>query len=252
MRDTVKKTILVAFALCVVCSVVVSAFAVGLRETQQRNKEEDMQRNILQAAGVYEESRPVAEQFARFDKKLVDLETGEYVADGGAVDPSTYDPRKAVLSTDLSVAIPADEDLGGIKRREKYAFVYRLLGENGEVQLYVFPIYGKGLWSTLYGFLAVAPDLTTVQGITFYQHAETPGLGGEIDNPRWKALWPEKKIFDSEGEVALRVVKGEGKDPAHEVDGLTGATITARGVGNLVQYWLGDGGFGPYIEKNRV
>ncbi len=252
MRDTVRKTILVAFTLCVVCSVMVSAFAVGLREVQDRNKAEDMQKNILQAAGIFDPARPVAEQFARFDKKLVDLETGEFVTDGGAVDPESYDPRKAAGTPSLSVEIPAADDLAGIKRREKYAFVYQLMGEGGQVEQYVFPIYGKGLWSTLYGFMAVGPDLDTVKGITFYQHAETPGLGGEVDNPRWKALWPGKEIYGESGDVALAVVKGGGSDPTHDVDGLTGATITARGVGNLVKYWFGDDGFGPFIEKHKA
>lgn len=251
MRDTVRKTFLVALTLCVVCSVVVSAFAVGLREAQQRNKTEDMQRNILVAAGAYDPERTVAEQFANVDKQLVDLATGEVVGPEAGVDPETYDQRKAAGDAGLSVAIPPSEDIAGIKRREKYAFVYRILAEDGSVSQYVFPIYGKGLWSTLYGFIALASDLDTVTGITFYQHAETPGLGGEVDNPRWKALWEGKEAYE-DGEVALRVVKGEAHDREHHIDGMSGATITSRGVSNLVQYWLGERGFGSYVEKQKA
>lgn len=250
MRDTIRKTVLVAFTLCVVCSVMVSAFAVGLREVQDRNKAEDMQKNILVAAGIYDPARPVADQFAQVDRRLVDLETGEYV-DPATVDPATYDPRKAAGSATLSVAIAAEDDLAGIKRREKYAFVYRINAADGSVSQYVFPIYGKGLWSTMYGFIAIAPDLNTVKGLTFYQHAETPGLGGEVDNPIWKALWPGKTVYGPDGSVALGVVKAP-KNPEHDVDSISGATITSRGAGNLVKYWLGEQGFGHYIDKQKA
>ena len=114
---------------------------------------------------------------------------------------------------------------------------------------YIFPIEGKGLWSTLYGFLAVNKDLNTVEGIIFYAHGETPGLGGEIENPRWTGLWPGKKVFDKDGSPAISVVKGQAKpgDP-YQVDGLSGATITARGVMHLVRFWMGDEGYGNYLK----
>jgi Na+-transporting NADH:ubiquinone oxidoreductase subunit C len=120
----------------------------------------------------------------------------------------------------------------------------------------VLPIYGKGLWSTLYGFLALDANANTVRGITFYEHAETPGLGGEVENPGWKAQWNGKNVFDDQGEVALEVIKGAvpGNSPQadHQIDGLSGATITGRGVSNLVRYWLGADGFGPYLDKLRA
>ncbi len=125
---------------------------------------------------------------------------------------------------------------------------------------YVVPIYGKGLWSTLYGFIAIDADGKTIRGITFYEHKETPGLGGEVDNADWKAKWgnPElpKYAYDDEGHVAIRVMKGSinpsDDDAKYKIDGLSGATITSRGVTNLVQYWLGDDGFGPYLKKQTA
>ena len=113
------------------------------------------------------------------------------------------------------------------------------------------PIEGKGLWSTLYGFLVLGSDGATIRGITFYQHGETPGLGGEIDNLDWKALWDGRQAFDADGRPVIEVVKGKASGPT-EVDGLSGATLTSRGVTNLVRFWLGDNGFGPYLEQFRA
>jgi Na+-transporting NADH:ubiquinone oxidoreductase subunit C len=118
----------------------------------------------------------------------------------------------------------------------------------------VLPIEGYGLWSTLYGFLAVEADTTTVRGITYYQHGETPGLGGEVDNPAWRAAWIGRKAFDQDFEPAIQVIKGQAGRPEqdpHHVDGLTGATITSRGVTNMMRFWLGPDGFGPYLARFR-
>ncbi|MGB0764601.1 MAG: NADH:ubiquinone reductase (Na(+)-transporting) subunit C, partial [Luminiphilus sp.] len=111
-----------------------------------------------------------------------------------------------------------------------------------------------GLWSTLYGFVALESDGNTIAGLGFYEHKETPGLGGEVDNPRWKNLWKGKQVY-RDGAVAISVVKGsvdQGSDAANwQVDGLSGATLTSRGVSNLVQYWLGEDGFEPYLRNLR-
>lgn len=252
--DSVQKTILVALALCVVCSLVVSAFAIGLKPIQTENRIADQQRNILVAAGIYDPERSVEEQFETVDVRIVDLESGEYV-EPSVVDPSTYDQRKASNDPALSVKIPPDEDLGGIKRRAKYARVYLVNNDAGEVETYVFPVNGKGLWSTLYGMLAVEADLNTVKGMIFYEHKETPGLGGEVQNPSWVAQWPGKKLFDESGGPKIEVVKGQydrsSDNTEYKVDGLSGATITARGVTYLLRYWMGDDAFGNYIERQR-
>jgi len=258
-RNSWVYTMLVATVLCVVCSVLVAGSAVGLRSRQEANQQLDQKKNVLIAAGLFDaEQNTLDEVDTIFDasvvQTLIDLETGETV-DSETINPETYDPIEAARKPDLSTEIDPPSKLGGIKRREKYAFVYQVKNESGKVKKVVLPVYGKGLWSTLYGFIAVAADANTVEGITFYKHKETPGLGGEVDNPNWKALWNGKQLFDDEGEVALQVIKGpvnpDGADAVHQVDGLSGATITCKGVTNLVKYWMSVDGFGPYLEKLR-
>ena len=260
-RDSFTGTLVVALVLCVVCSVIVSSAAVLLRPLQETNKKLDQQRNVLIAAGVNVESMSGEEIKAYFSDEskvtrlLVDLETGEPVdAEELGIDLDTYDAKKAAKSSELSQRVDNSGPTPGVSRREKYAFVYEMK-EEGEVQYYVLPIYGKGLWSTLYGFLALESDTKTVKGITFYEHKETPGLGGEVDNQGWKDSWKEKLVFDDNWNVSLKVIKGQvnSEDPkaVHEVDGLSGATITSRGVSNSIQYWLGDDGFGKFLEKRR-
>ncbi len=258
-RDSVSRTLLVATVLCVVCSVLVASAAVGLRTRQEANKLEDQRKNVLIAAGLYDDRKNRPEEVndifhAQIKRVLIDLETGE-PATSDEVNPETYDQREAARNPKLSAPVEPPDGLGGIKRREKYAFVYEVKDESGRIEQVVLPIYGKGLWSTLYGFLAVANDGVTVRGITFYQHGETPGLGGEVDNPHWKAQWNGKKLFDEKGQVEIDVIKGVVSDRTenaqYKIDGLSGATITSNGVERLVRFWVGPDAFGPFLEKLR-
>ncbi len=258
-RDTIAQTLLVATVLCVVCSVLVASAAVGLRGRQEANKRLDKKKNVLIAAELFNKKEQADAEIdgifeTSIERVLIDLETGETL-DPSVVDPTTYDPREASRNPELSMPIEPTSKLGGIKRREKYAFVYRVKGHSGEttgqITKVVLPIYGKGLWSTLYGFIAISVDGTTIEGITFYQHGETPGLGAEIENPNWQGLWKGKQLFDKDEEIAITVIKGAVNASKHQVDGLSGATITCNGVTQLVRYWMGPEGFGPYLEKLR-
>ena len=248
-NDSVAKMVIVTVVLSLVCSVLVSSAAVFLKPMQQRNVELARKSRILEVAGLLEPGTPVDELFRQVDVRLVDLETGEYVAD---IDPETYDQRIAARDPNLSKEIPPWEDIAGINRRARYAPVY-LIRDGDELTKVVIPVHGYGLWSTMYGFLALSGDGRTVDGLTFYQHAETPGLGGEIENPRWLGKWAGKSVYGPGGDVRLRVLKGH-VDPASEdaqwsVDGISGATLTAQGVSRMVQYWLGEEGFGPYLAR---
>ncbi len=248
-KDSTQFTLLVAFALCIVCSVIVSAASVALKPMQEANKAKDFKRNILLAAGMYEQGTSIEEQFKNVETRIVDLSTGKY---SNAVDPAVYDQRKAADNPEMSKAIPPSEDPAKIKRMEQYAEVY--IADNGKGgKTLILPVRGYGLWSTLYGFLAIESDWNTIVGLGFYEHGETPGLGGEVDNPRWKNLWTGKEIFNDQGDVAIQVIKGSVGDSTanavHKVDGLSGATLTSRGVSTLVQYWLSNKGYGRFIEN---
>lgn len=254
-RDSVKQTFIVASCLCLVCSVLVSTAAVVLRPTQKENKVLDIQKNILTVAGIYDENRPVSGQYAsQVEEALIWLEKGTVVTEEDAkyekIDVKRFDPRKAAKLPELSDPVEPSGALPQIARRERFAFVYKLKKDDGSLDQIILPIYGKGLWSTLYGFLSLDADTQTIRGITFYQHGETPGLGGEVDNTAWKATWHGKKAFGEDGTTpVIAVSKGVPTD--HTVDALSGATITSNGVTDLVQYWLGPNGFGAYLANVR-
>lgn len=248
-RDSTGKILSVAFLLCVVCSILVSAAAVGLHSRQERNKVEEKKKNILQSAGLYEAGIPVEDQFSKIQSRIVDLQSGEFSQD---FDAATFDSRSAARDPETRYQIPPELDLAAIKTRSRYQDVY-LVMDNGRLQQLILPVHGKGLWSTMYGFISLTEDLSTVNGFAFYEHGETPGLGGEIDNPNWKKQWPGKRIYDDAGNVRIEVLKGSvdktSEKALYQVDGLAGATLTARGVSNLLKYWLGDNGYKPFLEK---
>lgn len=248
-KESVRRTVTVALLVCLVCSVVVSAAAVALKPIQITNQLLDKKRNILSIAGLLEEGADVEAQFEKVTARLVDLRTGEF---SDEMDPLAYDQQKAAKDPATSKRLDASEDIASIRRREDYATVYMVENADG-IETMILPIHGYGLWSTLYGFIALEGDLKTVVGLGFYQHAETPGLGGEVDNPNWRQQWTGKVVYDEEGEVAVQVLKGsvDSSNPnaEHQVDGLAGATLTSRGVENLVRFWLGENGFGPFLDN---
>ena len=251
-NDSIGKTITVTVLLCVVCSVIVSAAAVLLKPMQVANKDLDRKSNILAAAGIQGEGKSVDELFAQITTKYVDLETGKYTTDV----PAKYDAKKAAKDPVLGKALPKEIDKASIKYQAKVMPVY-LVENEGKIAKVILPVHGYGLWSTLYGFLALEGDLNTVVGFGFYSHAETPGLGGEVDNPNWKALWPGKSVYpEGSMEPALGLIKGTvdsaNAQAKHQVDGLAGATLTANGVTNLVQFWMGANGYAPFLANLKA
>jgi Na+-transporting NADH:ubiquinone oxidoreductase subunit C len=252
MKNDAIKTVFVATILCVVCSVLVSGAAVLLKPDQDKNKALDVKKNLLLASGLIHEPvtpKDIETAYSQIQAEVIDLSTGDVAK---AIDPKTFDQAKASKDPEMGIVIAADKDISGIKYRSKYALVYKYI-KDGAVQMVVLPVHGKGLWSTMYGFIALSADAQTIQGLGFYSHGETPGLGGEIDNPKWKALWIGKKVFDPEFHVKVKVIKGSVNssmpDAEYKVDGLSGATITSNGVTHMIQYWLGPDGFGPFLKK---
>ena len=257
-KDGLKNVFLVALGVCLVCSVVVSGIAVALKPQQQLNKELDQKQNILRAAGmlpgdsvVAADGRGVDELFSEFEVRVVDLATGEFVDD---VDASTFDPVKSAKDPAVSISLSAEQDIATLRRRENASLVY-IKRVEGEIDKLVLPVRGYGLWGTLFGYLALDRDLQTISGLGFYQHKETPGLGGEVDNPRWKAQWVGVQLFEGD-KPNVQLVKtrspADGANASYEVDALSGATFTSRGVQNLVNFWTGDLGFGPFIARLKA
>lgn len=241
--------------VCVVCALFVSGSAVTLKELQERNIRVDKQRNVLAVAGLTRPGQDLSASEVQkiFDEsirpKVIDLETGEV---DPSVDPSEFDQRSAAKDPVLSRRAP--ENPAKVMRLPDDALVYEVVDEHGEVEAIILPIEGMGLWSVLYGYIALAPDLRTIKGITYYEQGETAGLGGEVENPRWKQLWVGRKAFDERGNVKIRVAKGPAGPPSEDpyrVDGLSGATLTSRGVTNMLHFWLGEDGFGPYLARLR-
>ncbi len=248
-NNSIKQTLIVAFALCIVCSVIVSTAAVALRPQQQANQENDRRSNILEVANLLEPGVPVDEQFEQVTPRVVELSTGEYSEER---EPQKFSPYESARDPAQSRTLSGEKDIAGLSRQEEYSIVY-LVGDEEDPEQIVVPVRGQGLWGLMRGFLALEGDGNTIVGITFYSHSETPGLGGEVDNPRWKAKWEGKKAYDDiedDGMPDIELVKG-GASSETEVDALSGATLTSNGVTNLVQFWLGEDGFGPYLDRFR-
>jgi Na+-transporting NADH:ubiquinone oxidoreductase subunit C len=243
-----------ATAVCLVCSIIVSGAAVSLKPLQEENKLLDKQKKVLIVAGLMREGEELSKEeigkrfSENIEAKVVDIATGSY-ADG--VDAATFDQRKA--SADPTLSKEAPENAAKVRRIPNNALVYHVMSD-GELSKVILPVEGKGLWSTLYGFVALETDANTISGLTFYEHGETPGLGGEVDNPSWKGLWKGRRVYEIDGEKhvpQIEVIKGAAGGAAEDpfrVDGLSGATLTSRGVTELMRFWMGADGFGPYLN----
>ena len=256
-------------AVCLACSVFVAGSAVVLKDRQELNELVAKRTQVLEVAGLVQPEEKgklsadvVADRFEAVVPILVSLETGEvlpkaegqdngFTFEGQTLDAGTYDQKAASKDDSLGKEAPAND--AKVLRLPKVGLVYQVM-ENGKLTKLILPVEGYGLWGTLYGFLALEPDTQTIAGLTFYAHKETPGLGGEVDNPAWKALWKGRKAFDDKWEPTIEVIKGPAgpADQApYSVDGLSGATLTSRGVTNLLRFWLGENGYGPYLSKFR-
>ena len=231
-----KNSYVLFFAamVTIICSVLLSSAANLLKERQQENIALDKQKNIIASAGF--KSEP-GKDFTRQEiLKIYNENINSAVLDleGNIVD------GKDVTNLDPKV----DTDLLPIYYSQK----------DGKIASYILPISGKGLWSTIYGYLALEPDAITVKGITFYQHGETPGLGGEIEQEWFKSSFEGKKIRSETGELkSITVVKGKVEEKIDQdqqqyyVDGISGSTLTGNGVTNFLKQDLLK--YEPYFAK---
>ena len=251
-RVPTRKVLLTALLVALVCSAVVTVSTVMLRPVQEQNRQAYMKKNILKVAGLWQRGQRLETQLQQLETRLVELASGRFVE---AEDAAAYDHVAAARDPARSIALSPQQDIAGIRRRAHHAAVYLTRDEQGAIQSLVLPVYGYGLWSTLYGFIALEADTRTVIGLRFYEHGETPGLGGEVDNRRWLAKWQGKQVFDANWRPTIKLVKGGidrgSADAKHQVDAISGASLTNRGIENLIRFWLGDDGFGPFLMLVR-
>ncbi|MGR9053742.1 MAG: Na(+)-translocating NADH-quinone reductase subunit C [Gammaproteobacteria bacterium] len=256
LNSDLKKPFKVILGVCLICSFFVSTAAVMLQSKQKQNQRIDRIGNILQVADLSGQSTDIEKTYDKYiTPVMIDLASGMPVSRDrfdDVLNIKNFDIDTLAADRKYGMNIPPDEDLAKIKRRPRDMVVYLVKTDNRPDKL-VLPIYGKGLWSTLYGFLALDENLNTIAGITFYRHGETPGLGGEIENPNWQHIWQGKQAFDAAGNVIIEIVHGEvdTRSPKanHQIDGLSGSTLTSRGVDHLVKYWLGQHGYGPLLAR---
>tara|TARA_X000001036_G_scaffold316517_1_gene294924 strand:+ start:1699 stop:2400 length:702 start_codon:yes stop_codon:yes gene_type:complete len=207
-----------------------SVAAGTLKEIQELNVENDSKKNILSSLG-YE---PDSNQLWTSDdiRKLFKLNIEAYVLNSNGERTNT-DPASINTEVDKeNLPIYVDK-------------------KDGIVNGYAIPISGKGLWSTLYGYFAIEPDGVTAKGITFYAHKETPGLGGEVEKPWFQNNFVGKRFIDEDGNlVGIKVIKGKADpDSPYEVDGISGATITSKGLESFLVDDLEK--YEPFFRKIR-
>jgi Na+-transporting NADH:ubiquinone oxidoreductase subunit C len=215
MKNSFKFTLFISLVICLVSSLAVSLSVSLLKERQQVELEKDKKKNILFAASLYTPGMDVLEFFKNFVEKVY-----------------CHLDEKKIVEQESKEEIFIQKDLAKIYKRPSVVEVYVLK----KYKLIIFPIYGKGLWSTMYGFLSVKEDMESIEGISFYAHGETPGLGGEIENKQWQSSWKGKKLYQ-DNKIVLEVVKHRAEKD-YEIDALSGATITTKGVENMVKYWF--------------
>jgi len=248
-KNSLSKMLIICFLVSVFSAVLVTGVALWKRPVIEQNREVNRQRNILAAAGLLSPDTSIEALFQNVEAKVVNLSKARFSSD---ISPTQVLSSASQQDPAQRTPIAKEQDVASIRYRPKYAVVY-LVYEGSQLDSIVLPVYGYGLWSTLYGYLALASDANTIVGLRFYQQGETPGLGGEIDNPNWLKLWPGKRIYDETGTPVIEVSKGkaDNSDSPYQVDGISGATMTGRGVTNLLHYWLGDDGFGPFLDSIR-
>ena len=250
-KESFFKPFYSVLVLAFVCSFLVSLASVGLRPRQEANRTLDRKKNILLAAGLFQQDKDINTLFSVIESRIINLATGEFVPET-EMSVQDFDQLASTNDKKLSRSLSKDEDTAGLRRLEKYSLVY-LVTDNSRLSQVVLPVRGKGLWSTMYGYVALDSDLRSIKGLAFYEHGETPGLGGEIENPTWLAGWHGKKIFDNQDNMALKVVKGrskaKGEAASYEIDGLSGATLTGNGVELLFHFWFDKQGFKPFLDR---
>jgi Na+-transporting NADH:ubiquinone oxidoreductase subunit C len=239
-------TLVVALAVCLVCSLVVSSAAVLLAPRQRANREQERRARVLELIARQPGLGAALGELGSADVRevVIDLASGT-VADWVAPDSESR--------PDAGTPMPPARDLALIGRRPALGTAYVVI-DQGRTGLVLLPVYGAGYASVLRGYVALGPDLNTVRGLTFHEHAETPGVGGEVlEDEEWLDAWIGRRVRDDAGRVrigtSLQELDPDHPDARHLVDAISGATRTTVGVGNLLRFWLGEDGYGPFLRR---
>ena len=256
MTETPVRSLFILLVVALVCSVLVSVSAVMLRPIQLQNELIQRYRNIVSLTGIASGEEQLADveiltAVNELDVRVLNLSTGEFEPE---LDPDTVDARAALNDAEASIAIPAAQDPARLGRRAVHEVVY-LVWSGDQLDRIILPISGQGMWSSLFGFLALEADLNTIAAVTFYEQTETAGLGDQIQNPDWNARWVGRRIYGNAGDVRFRIAAGVVDDDSaaatHEVDGLSGATVTTDAGTALVRFWFSEMGYQPFLTRLR-
>jgi Na+-transporting NADH:ubiquinone oxidoreductase subunit C len=253
-NDSPQKALLVVFSVALVCSILVSVASVTLKPIQERNQLVERSRNVIALTGLVEPGVTLAndeilELVEQLDIRTLNVDSGEFVTD---INPVDFDARAAVNNLEMSTAIPPELDTASLGRRSRFEVVY-LVWDGDTFSRVILPIVGQGMWSTIYGYIALDSDMSTIGAVSFYEQTETAGLGDQIMRPDWQAQWQGRRLFDDKGEFRFRTgpgtVKPESPGAAYKVDSLSGATVTADAVTRMIAYWFGPNGYLPFLEQ---
>ena len=229
--------------ITLVASLLLALASTQLKELQEFNVELDKKKNILKCIGK--------------DLALMNADAiiKEYKSNISNIILNSNGDITANIASENLESVP-NKSTGEVKyflNKIEYLPAYK----SSNPEAFIIPISGKGLWSTLFGYFALEMDLNTVIGITFYKHGETPGLGGEVEKEWFQNNFVGKKIFNQTGKlVSIKVVKGKvndvysGEALNHGVDGISGATITSRGVSYFLKRDLLK--YEQYLKNNRM
>jgi len=245
-RDHPVRAIGMTALVATVSAVLVATSVLYLRPVQQANQsksEQALLANIVSTLPGLEDVL-LESGIDSLRTRWVHLDTGEISTQSPDID---YDVETAATDPNWSVEIPKADDVAGIVRRARHLPVH-LLEKQGKLELVVLPVYGSGYQSTIRAWLALSGDVQTVISFSIVDQAETPGLGARIVEPAWLAQWAQRPLYNNEGDLTLRVSVGPAVSD-NEIDGVSGATLTGNGINNLLQYWLSDQAFGPFLKN---
>jgi len=256
-NDSPQKALLVVFLVALVCSILVSVASVTLKPIQQRNQLVERSRNVIALTGLVENgislsTDEILEAVDRLDIRVLNIDTGTFADE---INPAEFNAHAALNDPERSIAIPSNEDVANLSRRSSYEVIY-LVWNGNEFSRVILPIVGQGMWSTIRGFIALESDLNTIAAVSFYEQAETAGLGDQIQRPDWLAQWQNRKLFDNRGNFRFRTGPGtispDSPAAAHQVDSLSGATVTSDAVTQIIAYWFGPNGYQIFLDNLKV